>query len=88
MASTRSISRATIRAPSGFAGAHSRLFANNSIEQTAGPAARLARSDVAERLATLAINPMTSTPDELERYIPAKIAKSARVVKDAGITPE
>jgi tripartite-type tricarboxylate transporter receptor subunit TctC len=44
--------------------------------------------DVAARLATLAINPLTSTPDELEKYIPAEIAKWARVVKDAGITPE
>ena len=50
--------------------------------------AYLHRPDVAERLATLAINPMTSTPDELERFIPAEIAKWARVVKDAGITPE
>jgi tripartite-type tricarboxylate transporter receptor subunit TctC len=50
--------------------------------------AYLKRPDVAQRLATLAINPLTSTPDELERYIPAEIAKWARVVKDAGITPE
>jgi hypothetical protein len=35
-----------------------------------------------------AINPLTSTPDELEKYIPAEIAKWARLVKDAGITPE
>jgi tripartite-type tricarboxylate transporter receptor subunit TctC len=50
--------------------------------------AYLERPDVAARLATLAINPLTSTPDELEKYIPAEIAKWARVVKDAGITPE
>jgi tripartite-type tricarboxylate transporter receptor subunit TctC len=50
--------------------------------------AYLRRPDVAARLAPLAINPLTSTPDELERYIPAEIAKWARVVKDAGITPE
>jgi tripartite-type tricarboxylate transporter receptor subunit TctC len=50
--------------------------------------AYLKRPDVAQRLTTLAINPLTSTPDELERYIPAEIAKWARVVKDAGITPE
>jgi tripartite-type tricarboxylate transporter receptor subunit TctC len=48
----------------------------------------LRRLDVAERLTTLAINPLTSTPDELERFIPAEIAKWAKVVKDAGITPE
>jgi tripartite-type tricarboxylate transporter receptor subunit TctC len=50
--------------------------------------AYLKRPDVAARLTTLAINPLTSTPDELEKYIPAEIAKWARVVKDAGITPE
>jgi tripartite-type tricarboxylate transporter receptor subunit TctC len=50
--------------------------------------AYLKRPDVAERLATLAINPLTSTPDELERFIPAEIEKWARVVKDAGIMPE
>jgi tripartite-type tricarboxylate transporter receptor subunit TctC len=48
----------------------------------------LKRSDVEEKLASLAINPLTSTPDELERFIPAEIAKWAQVVKDAGITPE
>ena len=50
--------------------------------------AYLKRRDVAQRLAVLAINPLTSTPDELERFIPAEIEKWARVVKDAGITPE
>jgi tripartite-type tricarboxylate transporter receptor subunit TctC len=50
--------------------------------------AYLKRPDVAERLATLAINPLTSTPEELERFIPAEIKKWAQVVKDAGITPE
>jgi tripartite-type tricarboxylate transporter receptor subunit TctC len=50
--------------------------------------AYLKRPDVAERLATLAINPLTSTPDELERFIPVEIRKWAQVVKDAGITPE
>jgi tripartite-type tricarboxylate transporter receptor subunit TctC len=50
--------------------------------------AYLRRPGVGERLATLAINPLTSTPDELERFIPAEIAKWAQVVKDAGIEPE
>ena len=50
--------------------------------------AYLQRPDVGERLTTLAINPLTSTPDELERFIPAEIAKWAQVVKDAGIEPE
>jgi tripartite-type tricarboxylate transporter receptor subunit TctC len=48
----------------------------------------LKRPDVGERLATLAINPLTSTPDELGGFIPAEIVKWAQVVKDAGITPE
>jgi tripartite-type tricarboxylate transporter receptor subunit TctC len=50
--------------------------------------AYLERPDVAQRLAMLAINPLTSTPDELEKFIPAEIEKWARVVKDAGVTPE
>jgi tripartite-type tricarboxylate transporter receptor subunit TctC len=50
--------------------------------------AYLKRPDVTERLEILAINPLTSTPDELEKFIPAEIEKWARVVKDAGITPE
>jgi tripartite-type tricarboxylate transporter receptor subunit TctC len=36
----------------------------------------------------LAIDPLTSTPDELAAFIPAEITKWARVVKDAGIEPE
>jgi len=50
--------------------------------------AQLKRADVADKLQTLAIDPLTSTPDELERFIPAEIRKWAQVVKDAGITPE
>jgi tripartite-type tricarboxylate transporter receptor subunit TctC len=50
--------------------------------------AYLERTDVAERLKGLAINPLTSTPHELEKLIPAEIAKWAQVVRDAGITPE
>jgi tripartite-type tricarboxylate transporter receptor subunit TctC len=50
--------------------------------------AYLKRPDVEEKLEGLAINPLTSTPDELERFIPAEIEKWARVVKDAGIVPE
>ena len=40
------------------------------------------------RCNALAITPLTSTPDELARLIPAEIKKWAQVVKDAGITPE
>jgi tripartite-type tricarboxylate transporter receptor subunit TctC len=46
------------------------------------------RPDVTERYNTIAIQPMTSTPDELAKFIPAEITKWAQVVKDAGITPE
>jgi len=48
----------------------------------------VARADVRDKLATIGLRPLTSTPDELERFIAAEIAKWARVVKDAGITPE
>lgn len=50
--------------------------------------AYLKRGDVEDRLSALAIQPLTSTPDELAAYIPAEIKKWAKVVKDAGITPQ
>lgn len=50
--------------------------------------AYLKRSDVEERLTALAIQPLTSTPDELAAFIPAEIKKWAQVVKDAGIEPQ
>jgi tripartite-type tricarboxylate transporter receptor subunit TctC len=43
---------------------------------------------VQDRMHGLAIEPRMSTPDELARYIPAEIAKWAKVVKDAGIEPQ
>ena len=48
----------------------------------------LKRADVGERLQALAIEPLTSTPDEMEKFVVAEIAKWARVVKDAGIEPQ
>ena len=48
----------------------------------------LKRADVQDRLNALAITPLTSTPDELDKFIPAEIAKWAKVVKDAGIEPQ
>jgi len=48
----------------------------------------ISRPDVQDRLQALAITPLTSTPDELEKFIPAEIAKWAKVVKDAGIEPQ
>jgi len=46
------------------------------------------RPDVADKLQALAIEPRTSTPDELAKYIPVEIVKWAKVVKDAGIEPQ
>ena len=48
----------------------------------------LKRPDIQERMNTLAITPLSSTPEELAKFIPAEIAKWAQVVKDAGITPQ
>jgi tripartite-type tricarboxylate transporter receptor subunit TctC len=48
----------------------------------------LKRPETEERLTALAIQPLTSTPDELAAYIPAEIKKWAQVVKDAGIEPQ
>jgi tripartite-type tricarboxylate transporter receptor subunit TctC len=48
----------------------------------------LKRPDVQDRLNKLAIEPRTSTPDELAGFIPREIAKWAKVVKDAGIEPQ
>jgi tripartite-type tricarboxylate transporter receptor subunit TctC len=50
--------------------------------------AYLKRTDVNDKLQALAIDVLTSTPDELAKFIPAEIAKWAQVVKDAGIEPE
>ena len=50
--------------------------------------AYLQRANVKERLQDLAIQPFTSTPEELERHIASEIIKWGRVVKEAGITPE
>jgi tripartite-type tricarboxylate transporter receptor subunit TctC len=46
------------------------------------------RPETQDKMNALAITPLTSTPDELARLIPAEIKKWAQVVKDAGITPE
>ena len=48
----------------------------------------LRRPEVQDKLTALAIEPLTSTPDELEKFIATEIAKWAQVVRDAGITPE
>jgi len=48
----------------------------------------VARPDVQDKLAAIGIRPLTSTPEELEKFIAAEIRKWAQVVKDAGISPE
>ena len=48
----------------------------------------LKQPDVQAKLYGLAIQPMTSTPEELEKHIAAEIVKWAQVVKDAGIEPQ
>jgi tripartite-type tricarboxylate transporter receptor subunit TctC len=48
----------------------------------------LNRPEVQDKLRALAIEPLTSTPDELEQFIASEIQKWAQVVKDAGIAPE
>ena len=48
----------------------------------------LKRPEVQDKLNAAAITPLTSTPDELAKFIPAEIEKWAKVVKDAGIEPQ
>ena len=43
------------------------------------------RADIAERLATLGMQPVTDTPEELAAYLKAEIAKWTKVVHDANI---
>jgi tripartite-type tricarboxylate transporter receptor subunit TctC len=50
--------------------------------------AYLRRDDVQEKLRALAIEPLTSSPDELERFIASEITKWAQVAREAGITPQ
>jgi tripartite-type tricarboxylate transporter receptor subunit TctC len=46
------------------------------------------RPDIDKKLTTLAIQPLTSTPEELAAAIPAEIKKWGEVIKDAGIKPQ
>jgi tripartite-type tricarboxylate transporter receptor subunit TctC len=48
----------------------------------------LTRSEIIAKLRALAIEPLTSTPEELAALIRSEFAKYARVVKDAGIEPQ
>src|SRR5262249_5073733 len=48
----------------------------------------LKRPDTNDKMNAIAIDVLTSTPDELAAFIPAEVTKWAKVVKDAGIEPE
>jgi tripartite-type tricarboxylate transporter receptor subunit TctC len=48
----------------------------------------LKRPDVRDRLQAVAIEPRTSTPDEMKAFLASEIVKWASVVKDAGIQPQ
>ncbi|MEW6453801.1 MAG: tripartite tricarboxylate transporter substrate binding protein [Pseudomonadota bacterium] len=48
----------------------------------------LKRPATRDKLQAQTIEPLTSTPEEFEKFIPAEIAKWAQVVKDAGIEPQ
>jgi tripartite-type tricarboxylate transporter receptor subunit TctC len=50
--------------------------------------AAIKRPDIEQRLTTLAIQPLTSTPEELAAMIPAEIKKWGQVIRDAGIQPQ
>jgi tripartite-type tricarboxylate transporter receptor subunit TctC len=50
--------------------------------------AAIKRPDMEQRLTALAIQPLTSTPEELAAMIPAEIKKWGQVIRDAGIQPQ
>jgi tripartite-type tricarboxylate transporter receptor subunit TctC len=50
--------------------------------------AALQSADLKEKLSVAGIDPAGSTAEELDRIIKTEIAKWARVIKEAGITPE
>lgn len=50
--------------------------------------AYLRSAEAQDKLNALAISPVTSTPQELEAFIPTEIIKWAKAAKDAGIEPQ
>ena len=48
----------------------------------------MAQPDVVEKLTALGFQSASNTPEQFTAYVKSEIAKWARVVKDAGITPE
>jgi len=43
--------------------------------------------DVKEHMSKLGLEPVGSTPEELDAHIRSEVAKWAKVIKDAGIVP-
>lgn len=41
-------------------------------------------ADVRERFASLGVEPISSTPEEMEAYVKAELARWSKVVKDSG----
>jgi tripartite-type tricarboxylate transporter receptor subunit TctC len=48
----------------------------------------LKRPEVQDKLKAVAIEPLNSTPEEMEQFLAAEIVRWAKVVKDAGIEPQ
>ncbi len=46
------------------------------------------RPEVQDKLEGIALEPLSSTPDELAKFIPAEMMKWGQVLRQAGITPE
>jgi len=50
--------------------------------------AYIKKPDVQERLEAIGIQPLTSTVDEFQKFIPEEIKKWGQVIRDAGIQPQ
>ncbi len=48
----------------------------------------LKQPEVQDRLTAVAIEPRTSTPDEMTSFLASELVKWGKVVKDAGIEPQ
>mgnify|MGYP003345504509 CR=1 FL=1 len=48
----------------------------------------LKRLEVQDRMQAMAIEPRTSTPEEMEQFLAAELVRWGKVVKDAGIEPQ
>jgi tripartite-type tricarboxylate transporter receptor subunit TctC len=46
------------------------------------------RPEVQDTLQGIALEPLSSTPDELAKFVPAEMTKWGQVLRQAGIAPE